>query len=128
MTRKYINESKTHAARLLSEAMENKNTFDDIIPFVDYLQRQGAVLHTRYENMCNGFPWDKDNTFTEKYEQKTDKLEKTLLKNAQEFGIAVTNDVNEKRDGIFIRIQGDPRGWPIELIVNRRTVSLGGGK
>lgn len=126
MTRKYINEAKTHAVKLLSDAMPEKDWFSDVIPFVDYLQRAGATLHTRYENQCNGFPWDQDGEFTEKYDKATEKRENTLLSKAQEFGLVVTRDVNERRDGAFIRLQTDPRGWPVELIVNGRSTRLGG--
>lgn len=127
MTRKYINEAKTHATRLINESglFENKNTFDHVMPFIDYVQRAGATLHTRYENQCNGFPWDKDNSFTERYDRATEKREATLLRRAAQFGFEITQDFNEKRDGAFIRLQGDPRGWPVELIINHRTVRLG---
>lgn len=124
MSRKHLKEAKFQATRAIAENM-NKNTFDEAIPFVDYLNRAGATLHTRYENQCS-YEW----ACTEKYEGATDKREKTLLKNASEFGFTVTDDVNEKRPGSFIRLQGDPRGWPIELIFNtpdtRNTYRLGG--
>jgi hypothetical protein len=123
MTRKYINEAKQHACRLIDQfpLFAEKDLLTEIIPFVDYLQRQGALLHTRYENQCS-YAW----ACTEEYEAKTEKLENTLLKNAKAFGFAETRDVNEKSSLAFIRLQRDPRGWPIELIINGRSIRLGG--
>lgn len=124
MSKKYVREAKFRAAAAMAEHL-NKNTFNEAIPFVDYLNRAGATLHTRYENQCS-YEW----ACTEEYERVTDKRQKTLLKNASEFGFIVTDDVNEKREGAFIRMQTDPRGWPIELIFNtaesRNSYSLGG--
>lgn len=124
--KKYIEESKRTAAKAIGQALPELNTFDSILPLVDQLQRAGASLHTRYENLCNGFPWDKDGQHTAKYEAATDRKEARLIELCADHGIALTRDVNEKREGVFLFIQSDPRGWPIVLFINGREYRLGG--
>jgi hypothetical protein len=126
MTNKYVTEAKAYAVKAIRQKFKDKNTFDDIIPFVDYLNRAGARLHTRYENQCNGFDWDKNGKYTENYDRVTDLLEASLLKRALVFGFKETRDVNERRRGAFIRLQTDPRGWSIYLIIDGREYALGG--
>lgn len=127
MSRKLIWEAKERVIKALNDMPEfdGKPSFE-IRPFIDYLNRAGVSLHTRYENQCNGFEWDHNGDYTERYDNATDSREKTFLKKAQEFGFQVTDDVNEKRQGAFIRLQTDPRGWPIELFLNGRSYRLGG--
>jgi hypothetical protein len=97
-----------------------------IYSFVNYLQRAGKGLHTRFVNICNGFPWDKDNTFTEGYEKRTYKRVETLLEKAYKWGLTPTDDPDEHRKGAYLRIQTDPRGWPIHVILDGRVYYLGG--
>lgn len=122
----YIEESKRTAARAISQALPALDIFGEVLPLVDELQKQGAALHTRFENLCNGFPWDKDGTHTERYERATDKKESKLIQLCADHGIALTHDVNEKRAGVFLMLQRDPRGWPIALFVTGREYRLGG--
>jgi hypothetical protein len=124
MTRRYINEAKQSAMRLIngSKLFDDKGTFDEVIPFIDYLQRQGATLHTRYENECS-YEWACNDP---KYILKTENIQNKIIERCVEFGFDLTNDVNEKREGAYFRFQTDPRGWPIELIINGRSVRLGG--
>ena len=124
--KKYIEESKRTAGRAISEALPHLDVFREVLPLVDELQKQGAALHTRFENLCNGFPWDKDGTHTARYEAATDNKEARLICLCADHGIALTRDVNEKREGVFLRIQSDPRGWPIALHVSGREYRLGG--
>ena len=124
--RRFIIESKDTAVSSLAEST-GENGFD-IVPFVDYLQRASATLHSRYENLCNGFPFDKDGSYTESYESKTDKMEKTLMRRAAEKGFQECGqyEIDEKKKGLFIALQRDPRGWPLILKIDGQEVRLGG--
>ena len=124
--RRHIIESKEQALKLLAQHT-NENGFE-LMPFIDYLQRAAATLHSRYENLCNGFPFDKDNTFTESYEAATDKREKTLFKKAAEKGFQECGqyEIDEKDSGLWVALQRDPRGWPLILKIDGREVRLGG--
>lgn len=126
--KKYIEEAKRNAARAIAKnaKLTADSVFDDVLPLMDELQKTGASLHSRYENLCNGFPWDKDGSYTEKYERATDKKEEKIIQLCAAHGIAATHDVNERREGVFIMLQRDPRGWPIVLYVSGREYRLGG--
>lgn len=120
MTRKYINEAKHHAAVALGEAT-GKGIFSECRAIVDYLQRAGATLHTRYEAACS-YEW----ADTPEYERHTEKREATLLRTAKDWGMNITTDCNERRPGVWVRLQTDPRGWPVVLYINGREHRLGG--
>ena len=124
--KKYIEDAKRQAAKAISRAMPELDIFDSVLPLVDSVQKIGAALHGRYENLCNGFPWDQDGDYTAKYEKMTDNKEARLIRLCADHGIALTHDVNEKREGVFLYIQTDPRGWPIVFYVSGREYRLGG--
>ena len=102
--KKYIEESKRTAGRAISEALPHLDVFREVLPLVDELQKQGAALHTRFENLCNGFPWDKDGTHTARYEAATDNKEvnQTIYNDAKKRNILVSlSDDTEHSDFIL---------------------------
>ena len=123
---RYVMEAKEGAVKRLAEST-GKNGFD-LIPFIDSLQRAGAALHTRYENECNGFPFDNDGSFAAKYEAATERREDSLLKLAATMGFmeCASFETDEKKTGLFIALQRDPRGWPVVLVIEGREYRLGG--
>lgn len=132
MTRKHIDENKNYARAFIGAAFNLNQFSPEVRDFVDYLQRAGARLHTRYEHACNGYSPDHGGYWDERDDAKTEKLERTLLERARDFGLIVTDDVNQQGEHgkVFIRLQGDPRGWPVEIISGQdgytRTIRLGG--
>lgn len=124
--KKYVEDSKRTAARAISEALPHLDVFREVLPLVDQIQRQGAALHTRFENQCNGFPFDKDGSYAARYDAATERKESKVIQLCADQGIELTHDVNEKRAGVFLMLQRDPRGWPIVLFVTGREYRLGG--
>lgn len=108
--------SREIAVKALASHVENPRAL------VYYLNRAGATLNTRWANECS-YEWAGN---SERYCKATESREKTLLANAVKAGLTITRDVNERRNGAFIMLQTDPRGWPITLFVNGLEYSLGG--
>lgn len=124
--RRYIMQAKEGAINALAKST-GRNGFD-LIPFIDSIQRRGAALHTRYENECNGFPFDDDGTLTEKYRESTERRERNLFALAEKMGFTPcpSQEIDEKKTGLFIALQTDPRGWPVILKIEGREYVIGG--
>lgn len=119
MSRGDINKAKTVATGAIIRTMPDKMPIH-ASRIVDYFQRAGAYLHTRYECSCNGM--DRQGRVTGKaFIARTDKLEHSLLANAQLYGFSVVPD-----EAPSIALQRDPRGWPIILTLQGREYRLGG--
>ena len=123
---RYVMEAKEGAVKRLAEST-GKNGFD-LRDFIDAIQRAGAALHTRYENECNGFPFDKDGSYAAKYEAATERRERSLIEKAKEQGFTecASFETDTKRLGLFVALQRDPRGWPVILVIEGREYRLGG--
>lgn len=121
--RKYALEAKERAVKALAEAFPDKDTWQEIVPFIDWIQRRGKGLHSRYENECN-YQW----AGTEAYQKKTEAFEASLLKRCKAFGFEHIrhNYSSPPQEGNHIYLQTDPRGWPIVLIVSGHEYRLGG--
>lgn len=119
MSRSDITRAKTVVVCNLIRAMPDKSPIH-CASMVDYIQRVGAGLLTRYIKASNE-PVDNN------YIRITELKEAALLKTAREYGIAITNDENERRtDHVYLRLQDDCRAWPVVLYINGSEHRLGG--
>ena len=118
--KKYTKEAILQAARAIAEGMD-KNTFSEAIPFAERMNKAAKSLQRRYENECS-YEWAN----TPQYIKRTENMEAKIIKECTEFGFDMTSDVNEKRAGAWFRLQTDPRGWALVLIVNGSEYRLGG--
>lgn len=88
------------------------NTPWEIAAFVEDLDKMGAALRRRYEAQCS-YEWAN----TEAYEKRTDKMEAKLQNMATEF---------VKGTSIGVKLQRDPRGWPVVIGICGSEFYLGG--
>jgi len=114
---------KENLLQALIDAFPDRDTFAEVMPFVDYLQRAGATIRKRYENECS-YEWAANDP---KYTASTESREKKLMQRAADFGLKPCDyyAVDKKESGHYIAMQGDCRGCPVIVRIGIRSYSIG---
>ena len=98
----------TESAFFADKIFDQINFTEEQLSDLKTLHRYAKTLHRLDENSCNGWPtWDHREDVA--WRARDEKKEKSIICKIKNI---------EAKNKWYIELQGDPRGWPMKLMVN----------